>query len=450
MTNDSRFGQQAAGRTQSRRGVLKMMGGTALGLGSLALRPRGARAATRNLRFWTSQTAPAQMAAWTEIFNAFQAEHPDVSVSVEKYSDDTLWQSLSAAYAADDTPDLVSYVQAYTVATLQSDGLVVPMDDVIKAVGEDDFFPAARDIYKQNGSYFAATLNNQTSSNLWYRTDLFEAAGLEPPRYWDELLAAAKKLTKGDIYGNTLPYGRTSMADTMMVMFVRQSGGHIVHPDLSVAFDSPETVAALEFLKEIYQYAPPGAASYSWGETVNAFITGRTACAPYTGRPIYLIHDKNPALEGKFHRVPYPHRRDGVAAYDSPFNSLFIPSKSHNVELAKQLAIWLFRKDNQIKVLHTAPGHNLPVLKSVATSKAFFDNPLIQAHKGDVEGMIETTSQSTNLVQEGPGFPYNLKAGSIINSHVLSETLQSVVVDGVSPKQAASQGADKIAKVMKD
>jgi multiple sugar transport system substrate-binding protein len=422
--------------------------GLAAGAGLLAA-PRLARAEGTSLRFWTSQTAPVQMKAWETIFANFATQNKGLKVEIEKYSDDNLWPKLTAAIAARDVPDLISYVQAYTVVTLGSRGLVEPFDDVIKGVGEDDFFPSMRDIYKVDGRYLAGTLNNQTSSNLFYRKDLLQEAGLAPPKTWDELLAVAKATSRSGMYGTVLPYGRSSMTSTMMAMFVRQAGGNILNPDLSVGFNSDATVAALEFLKEIFEYNPPGAASYSWSEVLNAIVTGKAATGPYTGRPLALILEQNPSIGDKISRVPYPYRKDGRPAYDCPFNSLFIPKGSANVEGAKALAKALYAKEAQIAVLHTLPGHNLPALKSVATAKEFYDNPVIGKFKPEVEGMIETTAQSRNLVKESDKHAYNQKAGDIFNSLVLAETVQNVVVEKMAPKQAAERGADKIAAILK-
>ncbi len=430
----------------SRRTLFAGMGAAAVAVGA----PPIAKAqGKRTLRFWTSQTAPNQMEAWRAIFARFEAAQPEFKVEIEAYSDDTFWPKMSAAFAGRDVPDLVSYAQAYTVVSLNEQGLVEPFDDVVKAVGEDDFFPMARDIYKSKGSYMAATLNNQTSSNLFYRKDLLEAAGVEPPKYWEDLLNVAKKTTRNGVYGNSLPYGRNAMTSTMMVMFVKQSGGSIVNPDLSVAFNSPEVVATLEFLKEIREYAPPGADSYSWGETVNSFVTGNAACAPYTGRPLFLVNSQNPSLADKISRVPYPHLKSGRAAYDCPFNSLFIPRGSKNVAGAKLLARELFRKNTSIQILHTAPGHNLPTLKSVADAPEFYDHPLIHKYESEVKGMIETTNASRNLVKESDLHQFNVKAGEIFNSMVLAEAVQAVIVEKKPAKQAAAQAADKIAAILK-
>lgn len=430
----------------SRRSVVTGAASLAAALAAPAV---GRAEAKTKLRFWTSQGAPTQMTAWKNIFRRFEEKHPEFTVAIELYSDDDLWTKLSAAFAARALPDLISYVQAYTIATLASQGLVEPFDDVIKSVGEDDFYAGMRDIYKYRGHYIAATYNNQTSSNLWYRTDLLAAAGLPVPRTWDAQLKAAKAMTKAEIYGNSLPYGRTSMTSTMMVNFVHQAGGLIVNPDGSVGFNSPSTVAALEFLAAIFPYAPPGATNYSWGEVLNSFVTGRAAMAPYTGRPIAIVAAQNPKLLDKISVTAYPWRASGHPAFDVPFNSLFIPKGAPHVAAAKELAVALFEKKNYIEFLLTAPGHNLPSLKSVAASPEFWSNPLIKRFRPEVELMIKDTAAGRNLVKETPSSPYNLKAGDIFNSGVLAETLQDVVVSKMSPAKAAARGGDKIAKIMK-
>jgi multiple sugar transport system substrate-binding protein len=63
------------------------------------------------LRFWTSQGAPAQLAAWKDIFKRFEAANPQYTVSIELFSDDDVWPKLTAGFVAHNVPDLVSYVQ---------------------------------------------------------------------------------------------------------------------------------------------------------------------------------------------------------------------------------------------------------------------------------------------------------------------------------------------------
>ena len=95
------------------------------------------------------------------------------------------------------------------------------------------------------------------------------------------------------------------------------------------------------------------------------------------------------------------------------------------------------------------PGHNLPVLKSVAQSKEFFDHPLLQKYRREVDVMVANMATGRELLQETDEHQYNPKAGEIYSTKVLPEIFQDVLVGGMSPKEAAARGADKIAKIMK-
>jgi multiple sugar transport system substrate-binding protein len=239
------------------------------------------------------------------------------------------------------------------------------------------------------------------------------------------------------------------MANTMMVNFVHQAGGMIINPDGSVGLNSPATVAALEFLNEIFAYAPPGATSYSWGDVLNSFVTGRAAMAPYTGRPIAIVASQNPKILENISVIPYPYRKEGHPAFDCPFNSLFVPKGAANVTGAKLLATALFEKRNYIQFLHTTPGHILPSLKSIAAAPELFEQPLMKQFRPEIELMLQSTAKARNLVKESDASPYDLKAGDIFNSSVLSEMLQDVVVNKMPAKQAAAKAADKVAEILK-
>lgn len=432
-----------------RRKFLKASGGAAaMVAGSIAM-PRIARARTTTIQFWGTQRGTAQRAAYKAIIEGFEKEHPEFKVNIELAGADPLWSKLTSALAGGNPPDLISNLPAPLAVQLNEHGLLEPFDDVIKAIGESDFVSNALNLFRDKGSYFASTVSNHTLSNFWYRTDLASEAGLEAPTYWDELITFARTLTKGNTYGTIIPHGKSDMGTVMLIQSVWQAGGYFINPDLTVAFNSPETVAALEFLKEASQYSPPGSANYSYPETINGFISGRTASTLYTGRVIVNLNKKNPALADKFSVVAYPHRRGGRPASEAAFPSLFIPKGAGTVEGAKLFAQWLYKKEDYVRFLHAAPGHSLPVLKSVINSKEFMSHPMIVKYRKEVDVMIENTERGRTLLKESDQHPFNKKAGQIFSSKVLAETLQDVIVGGVPPKQAAAKGADRIAAIMK-
>ena len=74
--------------------------------------------------------------------------------------------------------------------------LVVPLDDTIQ--DKSDYVKAALDYVTWNGKLWAIPYRIETHGVI-YNKDHFKEAGLDPdkpPKTWDELLAAAKAMTK--------------------------------------------------------------------------------------------------------------------------------------------------------------------------------------------------------------------------------------------------------------
>jgi multiple sugar transport system substrate-binding protein len=67
-----------------------------------------------------------------------------------------------------------------------------------------DIAENVRDFVKTKDGYYGYPMLVEPSTVLYYRKDLFTAAGLDPakpPKTWDELIAAARALTKGGVAG---------------------------------------------------------------------------------------------------------------------------------------------------------------------------------------------------------------------------------------------------------
>jgi multiple sugar transport system substrate-binding protein len=128
---------------------------------------------------------------------------------------------------------------------------------------------------------------------VYYRTDLFEAAGLTPPRTWEEYLAAAAQFNGTDLngdgendYGSCIPKVRQGQSFWWIVDFASarlQSQG----TGQGVFFDqetfnplfgpNPAFIKALELFKETGNYGPPDELTIDLNTTRDLFLTGRCA-----------------------------------------------------------------------------------------------------------------------------------------------------------------------------
>jgi multiple sugar transport system substrate-binding protein len=114
---------------------------------------------------------------------------------------------------------------------------------------------------------------------LYYRKDLFEAAGIEVPQTLEELEAAAAALNDPDngVYGIALR-GQRAAAVTQFSSFLYSFGGQWIDEEGNSAINSPEALQAYDFYGRLLrEYGPPGAINMHWPQAIAIFQQGNAA-----------------------------------------------------------------------------------------------------------------------------------------------------------------------------
>ena len=432
----------------TRRGALAGFAATSA-LAALPLRARAQEEVT--LRWWSPQGAPAQLEAYQAQIAAFEAANPGIRIVFEATSDEGYAPQLAAAFSSGEVPDIVTHLPSFAAQSYYDAGLVEPFDDVIAAIGEADYFPGSNDVFRApDGRTVGTGIGNTAANMLWLRTDLMEAAGIAAaPRTWDELRAACAAMQTGGIYGAPLPYGQNSMTSLIFIGFIHGAGGQVFTPELEVAIDSPETRGALEFYASMREFCPPGATSYSWGESLTAFVSGATATGIYAGRVLANVNEQNPAIAPFVTCAEYPTISAEVPHWTfNDFPSVFIPAQSQQKDAAKAFAAFLFQPPGYIQQLHAAPGHVLPVLQSIATNPDYLANPIIEAYPDEVTLMSEAAAGGFNLGYESAAHPSNARAEEVIGSNLIADLVQRVVLNGEDAGQVLGETTAAIEAIM--
>jgi multiple sugar transport system substrate-binding protein len=428
----------------TRRDVLR-------GAVALAIPGGAARAATTRLRWWSTQSSPEQIAAYRHQIDTFEAAHPGVEVVFERTSDEGYPAQLAAAFAGGNVPNLVTHLPSFAVADYWNAGLLEPFDDVITEIGIDRFNEGANRVYEiEPGTHAAAALGNTAANMLWIRTDLMENAGIDTiPDTWDELRSACQKMQGRGIYGAPLPYARNSMTTLVIIGFIHQAGGQVFTPELEVALDSDEAQNALEFYTSMRELSPAGATSYSWGESLGAFVSGATATGLYAGRVLINVTRQNPRIADHITCATYPTISADVKPWTfNDFPSVFIPADAPDMELTKAFAAWLYRPDGYIRQINATPGHVLPVVRDALEDERFLKNDIISRFPDEIASLSSAAAAGHNLGWETPAHKTNVRAGAIINSGILAEMVQRVALNGEAPRSTLKDTAKKIEDLM--
>ncbi|MBW1638323.1 MULTISPECIES: extracellular solute-binding protein [Microbacterium] len=147
---------------------------------------------TGDLRVWFMQDSVSEDAvAWLE--EEFAKENPGSTLTVEMQPWEDIVSRLQTSLASKtETPDIVEIGNTKTV-TFASVGALADLTDVYEDLGGDELIPSFVDAATVDDKRYALPLY-AGSSVLFYRTDLFQAAGIEVPKTLDELVAATQRI----------------------------------------------------------------------------------------------------------------------------------------------------------------------------------------------------------------------------------------------------------------
>lgn len=205
---------------------------------------------------------------------AFQKIHPDVDVQFvyEAGLTDSPTHPYAAkviAMAAGGTPPDLTWVAGQTVPQYAVQGLLLPLDDFIRASGvrEADFIPPAWQQTRWGGHTYAMTMWVDPNFALIWNKTLFAQAGLDPdraPATLSEYESHFKKLTRTGADGKITQigarpwdvYGGANTTFTWGWVF----GGDFFDYDRNkVTATHPRVVEAVEWVREYYtRYANAG------------------------------------------------------------------------------------------------------------------------------------------------------------------------------------------------
>jgi ABC-type glycerol-3-phosphate transport system substrate-binding protein len=217
-----------------------------------------------------------------------------------------------------------------------------------------------------------------------------------------------------------------------------------------VAFDSPETVEALTFVKELVPYMPRGAVEYSFLQVVDAHVTGTTAMSFYWGRTLARAAEEAPTVfdaTEAFNHAANP--TTGRRSNWNDFQGWCIPAQNNAYidEVKAALAYYQTGTDWLIRYCHSLVPNVAPVYKDVAEAPELKDHPLYEAKPRTVETYYTTSLQHSSSTANELLQGVNPMAGIVHGRSVLAQTVQKVVIDNMSPTDAAKWGAGELESI---
>jgi multiple sugar transport system substrate-binding protein len=336
---------------------------------------------------------------WKKIAADFEEEHPNITIKFENVPAEQAAQVLSTRIAGNNPPD-VAYVNASDVADYASRGAAVDLQNYIErgdVVNPDDYVDAFRTFVTYEDKMWGLPMGGETTG-LFYRTDLFEDAGIDgPPATWDEFEQTAAALT--DEAKNQYGYELfASEAAYYWYPWLYQAGGDLLSEDGEILFTSEEAKQAAEFYVGLTKYAPADYLnSNSWDGRI-AFAEGQVgmymAGAWFAG----TLMDEFPDIDGKWATAPLP---EGPAGCKTTIagDALMMLSGTEIPDAAWLWMEHLSKPETIARLTYKTEGTLLPPLTSLLEGEE------ITQEKPVLEGFIDLMECGVASTSNNPKFP---------------------------------------------
>ena len=308
------------------------------------------------------------------------------------------------------------------VSEFASNGYLTDLTGKLTEEEAADFYPAALEASSYNGALYSIPYFIHTPV-VFYRTDLFEAAGLSVPTTWEEYEACAKALTDEatGVYGTIVEAKQAGEPVTHLVDWLYQAGADIVDINNNVLINSDATKKVFNYLlKLMYEdkSVMPGSVGYDCTDVHTLFMQGKVAMVKNWPYMFAMASDpEQSVVSDKFAVAVQPAgENQQTAVWTWGFS---ISASSTHQQEAWDFIHWATSAE-QLAKLGIANMNPVPRVSSLEMVKA--DTSLSQFVIDSIDVMTQANSYGRNAT-ENPSFPAIQTQLGVTLSQIMTQQL---------------------------
>ncbi|REJ05705.1 sugar ABC transporter substrate-binding protein [Microbacterium bovistercoris] len=388
--------------------------------------------ATGEITIWSWDVAAT---ALKRLAADYEKDHEGVTIKVVDIGYDNAYDKISVGLqAGTGLPDMI------TLETDKNQSYITQFPkgftDLSPVFGDDkaDFDPFKWDTGTDEDGKLRMAPWDSGTVGLFYRTDYFEQAGVDPASVatWDDLVAAGETI-KAKL-GKTLLTADLSAGGPFSMM-LQQQGQGLFNADGEITVNTPEAVETLTLLQEMQQKGLIKNAK-GWDASVTSAKDGDSAVTPEAVWWIGTLEGEAPELSGKYAVRDLPVFADGGAPTSNNGGSgLAIPTQAKNPQLAADFMDFVLADDdNQASMMKEEglfPAY-LPALQS-----DYFQQP------SEYFGGQTVFQTFADLTPQIPSITFT--SDQSVAADAVSNAVAAAVLNGEDPKKVLDDAAAQIA-----
>jgi multiple sugar transport system substrate-binding protein len=378
----------------------------------------------------------------------------DISTIAAEATEDFV-PKMAAAVRAGNPPDISYHIRM--VQQLYFLQLLQPVDDVVAQAEKlyGPVTPLQKDLNFIEGHWVGIPYMVHGGGHF-ARKDLFQAKGIDVTKLktWNERRDACLEVSDPSkkIYGWGMTVNKSGDGLGLIMGVINSWGGAVTDKDVTkVTFNSPETVAAVEWLTEIYSspkykpMLPPGIETWTDSSNNEAYLAGSIA---YTinAASVYAKAkaDKNPVFESTVF-LPNPVGPSGQVLRGASGGQFNIYMGAKNVAMAKEFALYMLQPEVFLPISLISAGLFLP------SYAGYYDMPQVkEAFKADPN--LEAMGKEAFGDYPGGSWPAkpNPFWDAVQAAAILHDMMAATITKQATPAQAVKQAHERMEAIAKE
>ncbi|TDD22054.1 extracellular solute-binding protein [Kribbella turkmenica] len=379
---------------------------------------------------------------WFDQFAKNWGKEVGVNVTVDHINNTEIVARTAAEIQARQGHDLIQYIAPLS----QFEPSVVDLKDVAEEAANR--FGEQLELCVKS-SQNPATGKHYAYSPGWvpdpgdYRKSLWESVGLpDGPTSWEDLLRGGAEIKKSK--NIQMGLGMSQEIDSNMAgrALMWSYGASIQNEDEEVVINSPETVAAVEFMQRLFKDTMTNEV-FSWNPASNnqGLIAGQMSYILNSISAWRTAQEANPEVADDIYFTPaLKGPKTSLAAQHVMYNWI-VPNHARNVDAAKEFL--LHYTANWPSATYHSKLYDLPAFpRLVPQLNGWLDRDPFGAKPENKLGVLKNAIEwSTNIGHPGPA---NTAVGEVFATFVIPNMFAKAARGELSPEQAVADAERQI------
>jgi multiple sugar transport system substrate-binding protein len=389
-------------------------------------------------------------------------EQTGIEVELEQHAYDSLRDKMTLEFAAGSGYFDIVYLSPGYLGELVANDYIMPLNDLMAEQGfeKDDFMNAAIEISKYGkGEEIWGFPYLADTSILLYRKDLFNdpderadfkseygyelpIPSVENQITTEQFLDLAEFFTRDGMFGYGYPQTGVAYGNLHIMPWIWTFGGNYYNEELEATLNTPETIEAVRFAKQLQNYQPEGALGWNYGDHITRFYEGDIAMVQgwfHMGLEANDPEQSNIAGNVGYAPVPY-HPESGLEHGKAVLGggSVAITADSKNPQAAFRYLNWMFGDTERALEWYLAGGG--------ATRPEIYEHPRVHEEYPWATDFFPVANYSLkNIARQRPTLPIANKM-----FEVMAQMWDEVALGRTSPEEGVQNAHKQLEELLEE